>query len=214
MRKINFIIFFISALSFNLLAQKNRFESEIKAFEKQDSIKLPPENANLFVGSSSIRFWKTLQQDFPDKQVINRGFGGSNLVELTLMSDRIIAKYNPSKIFIYSGENDINDGVSAVETLERLKTVVEKIRQKSKVPILFISIKPSIARVSQIETQKQANKLIKRYLGKIENAEYVSIVKEMQIKKAPNKSLFVKDMLHMNALGYQIWTKKLKKYLL
>lgn len=213
MKKINFIILFLSLLSFNLLAQKNRFESEIRSFEKQDSIKLPSEGANLFVGSSSIRFWKTLQQDFPDNQVINRGFGGSNLVELAFLSERIITKYNPSKIFIYAGENDINDGVLAEEVLERLKIVVEKIRQKSNVAIVFISIKPSVARASQIKVQNKANKLIKRYMRKIENGEFVSIVKEMQIKKAPNESLFVKDMLHMNALGYQIWTKKIKNYL-
>lgn len=213
MKKINFIILFLSLLSFNLLAQKNRFESEIRSFEKQDSIKLPSEGANLFVGSSSIRFWKTLQQDFPDNQVINRGFGGSNLVELAFLSERIITKYNPSKIFIYAGENDINDGVLAEEVLERLKIVVEKIRQKSNAAIVFISIKPSVARASQIKVQNKANKLIRRYMRKIENGEFVSIVKEMQIKKAPNESLFVKDMLHMNALGYQIWTKKIKNYL-
>ncbi len=213
MKKINFIILLLSLLSFNLLAQKNRFESEIRSFEKQDSIKLPSEGANLFVGSSSIRFWKTLQQDFPDNQVINRGFGGSNLVELAFLSERIITKYNPSKIFIYAGENDINDGVLAEEVLERLKIVVEKIRQKSNAAIVFISIKPSVARASQIKVQNKANKLIKRYMRKIENGEFVSIVKEMQIKKAPNESLFVKDMLHMNALGYQIWTKKIKNYL-
>lgn len=213
MKKINFIILFLSLLSVNLLAQKNRFESEIRSFEKQDSIKLPSEGANLFVGSSSIRFWKTLQQDFPDNQVINRGFGGSNLVELAFLSERIITKYNPSKVFIYAGENDINDGVLAEEVLARLKIVVEKIRQKSNAAIVFISIKPSVARASQIKVQNKANKLIKRYMRKIENGEFVSIVKEMQIKKAPNESLFVKDMLHMNALGYQIWTKKIKNYL-
>ncbi len=213
MKKIKFVILFLGLLSFKLLAQEIRFESEIKAFEKQDSIKMPPENANLFVGSSSIRFWNTLHQDFPDNQVINRGFGGSNLVELAFLSERIISKYNPSKIFIYSGENDINDGVLAVEVLERLKMVVEKIRQKSNASIVFISIKPSMARASQIGVQNKANKLIKRYLRKIENAEFVSIVKEMQIKKAPNESLFVKDKLHMNALGYQIWTQKIKRYL-
>lgn len=129
------------------------------------------------------------------------------------MSERIITKYNPSKIFIYAGENDINDGVLAEEVLERLKIVVEKIRQKSNVAIVFISIKPSVARASQIKVQNKANKLIKRYMRKIENGEFVSIVKEMQIKKAPNESLFVKDMLHMNALGYQIWAKKIKNYL-
>src|SRR5438445_6336484 len=86
--------FFIEIAPFLLAAQtahdSSQFESEIKAFEAADRTNPPPRNAILFVGSSTIRFWKTLAQDFPDLKVINRGFGGSHLSDSTPVADRII----------------------------------------------------------------------------------------------------------------------------
>ncbi len=175
---------------------------------------MPKKNANLFTGSSSIRLWNGIDYDFHGHSVINRGFGGSNLVDLEYYTDRIITKYEPAKIFIYSGENDIAAGASATETLERFQKVLEKIRiSLPQVPIVFISIKPSASRWAQFQTQNEANDLIKKYLQTKPNSEYVSIVKKMLQKGKPNPSIFIADKLHMNKKGYEIWTKALKKYL-
>ncbi len=209
-----FLLLLVFALKFQLLGQTNRFENNILDFEKQDSIQWPPQQANLFVGSSSIYFWKNISMDFEGYKIINRGFGGSNLVDLDYFSDRIITKYNPAKIFIYSGENDINDGISALETFNRFKKVYEKIRKTlPETPVLFISIKPSIARWAQYPTQKETNKLIKDFLKHENKAQFVNIANKMLIKRRPNPSIFIVDKLHMNQKGYEIWTKKLKKYL-
>jgi lysophospholipase L1-like esterase len=193
--------------------QTNPFEKEILAFEKSDSIRMPLKNANLFIGSSSIRLWESLSYDFPQKSTINRGFGGSNLVDLAFFADRIIEKYEPAKIFIYSGENDIAAGATAQQTFERFQIVFEKIRNTMPiVPILFISIKPSPSRWNQFATQNEANNLIKSYLDSKPNAEFVSIVNKMLQRGKPNPSIFIGDKLHMNKKGYEIWTKKLKRY--
>ena len=112
MKKILIIILFASFGTTSIFSQQKKFEKEILAFEKQDSLRQPPKNANLFVGSSSIRLWRTVDSDFPKHFIINRGFGGSNLVELEGYIPRIVTKYAPAKIFIYSGENDIAEGVS------------------------------------------------------------------------------------------------------
>jgi lysophospholipase L1-like esterase len=210
-----FIIFFLGYLSVNyLFAQQIRFENEILNFEKQDAQKMPKANANLFVGSSSIRLWQNLDIDFEKYSVINRGFGGSTLADLEPIVDRIIIKYNPANIFIYSGENDIADGASAQETLERFQKVFIKIRKAMPiVPVVFISIKPSESRIAQLATQKEANLLIKKYLAKDKNAYFANIVPKMMQKKRPNPALFIADKLHMNQRGYEIWAKTLKKYL-
>ena len=195
-------------------SQINKFENEILAFEKHDSLYTPQPNANLFVGSSSIKFWKTLEADFEGFRVINRGFGGSNLKDLDFFTERIILKYSPAKIFIYSGENDINDSANEKEVLDRFISVFTKIRiSLPNVPIVFISIKPSIARKEQFGIQTAANQLIKTFISNQENAEFVSVVKKMLLKGKPNPSIFIDDKLHMNRKGYEIWTKKLKRYL-
>ena len=60
-----------------------RWEPEIAAMEAADRASPPPKNALLFVGSSTIRMWSTLAADYPEQRVINRGFGGSELVDST-----------------------------------------------------------------------------------------------------------------------------------
>jgi lysophospholipase L1-like esterase len=210
------LIFFAILISINFgLSQTLRFENEILNFEKQDQIKMPKKQANLFAGSSSIRLWQNIIDDFDGYPIISRGFGGSTLQDLDLVIDRIITKYEPAKIFIYAGENDIAEGATAQETFERFRGVFTKIRASlPAVPIVYISIKPSIARQAQFETQTAANLLIKSFLNTESNAEFANIVKKMLIRNMPNPSLYIADKLHMNQKGYEIWTKKLKHYLL
>jgi hypothetical protein len=90
----------------------SRWESEIAAFEAADRANPPPTGAILFVGSSSIRLWKTLSEGFPDHTVIRRGFGGSLIAESTAFADRIIVPYRPKMIFLYAGDNDVAAGKS------------------------------------------------------------------------------------------------------
>lgn len=214
MKSIKIIILGIFLSPLISFAQNNSFENEILAFEKHDSLYAPKTNANLFVGSSSIKFWKYMEADFDGYPVINRGFGGSNLLDLEYYLDRIVLKYKPAKIFIYSGENDISQGANEVAVYDRFRSVFEKIRlAMPDVPVVFISIKPSIARMDQLTTQRVANKLIKDFLAGKPNAQYVSVVKKMMLKGKPNPSIFIEDKLHMNMKGYEIWTKALKKYL-
>ena len=59
---------------------------------------VPPKGAILFIGSSSIRKWNTLADDFPDRKVINRGFGGSHIIDSVHFADRIVWPYEPPSI--------------------------------------------------------------------------------------------------------------------
>src|SRR5215468_6885350 len=75
-----------------------RWEQEIAAFERTDQTNPPPRGAVLFIGSSTIRLWKTLARDFPEQQVVNRGFGGSEILDSTHFAERIIFPYEPRMI--------------------------------------------------------------------------------------------------------------------
>src|SRR5215471_5281813 len=72
-----------------------KWEKDIARFEQMDRTNPPPKGALLFIGSSTIGRWKTLAQDFPDHKVINRGFGGSEIVDSTHFADRVIFPYEP-----------------------------------------------------------------------------------------------------------------------
>ena len=81
-----------------LLSSAQPFIEEIRAFKKLDSIQAPPQKANLFVGSSSLRMWKEMVKDFPDHKVLNRGFGGSTLPDVIRYIDDIIRPYKPKQV--------------------------------------------------------------------------------------------------------------------
>ncbi|WP_421829319.1 SGNH/GDSL hydrolase family protein [Larkinella sp.] len=192
------------------------FENEIKAFEEQDRSASPPQNVILFTGSSSIKLWQTLQADFPDKKVLNRGFGGSKLPDVIYFADRVTVPYKPKQIVIYAGENDVASGtVTAQEVRDRFVTLFTKIRKSlPKTPIVFISMKPSPSRRKFLPITMEANDLIKNYIAKQKQAQYLDIYTPMLDANGQIRGeLFRADSLHMSPKGYEIWTAKLKPLL-
>ena len=156
------------------------FENEIQAFEQSDSASPPPKDAVLFVGSSSIRMWTTLADDFPGVPVLNRGFGGSKIAHSTKYADRIVIPCNPKTIVFYAGDNDIAGGRSPEQVLADYKAFVEKIRAAlPDTRILFISIKPSIARWKLVDQIREANRLVKAFSESSDKLGFIDIFPQM-----------------------------------
>jgi lysophospholipase L1-like esterase len=185
----------------------NHFEDEIRNFEAADRKKMPPRDAILFVGSSSIRRWKTLAQDFPGTAVINRGFGGSTIPESTLHAPRIIFPYHPRRIVFYAGENDLASGASPAQVLADFKAFVTTVRARlPRVPIDFISIKPSPLRWRLADQFKAANTLVRDYVKQTPQIRYIDVWPLLLGEDgAPRPELFDRDRLHLNAAGYRLW---------
>ncbi|TXK49368.1 G-D-S-L family lipolytic protein [Pontibacter qinzhouensis] len=193
------------------------FWNEIQEFKQQDSVQMPPKEAILFVGSSSFRLWPNMQQMLPEYTVINRGFGGSNLLDLKRYLPDIVFPYQPRQIVIYSGENDIaSDTVEAEEVLLRFENVFQAIREElPEVPIVYITIKPSPDRERYMPLMRKANELIKNYLNDKPKTTFIDVYKPMLQKNGkPRTDIFIQDNLHMNEKGYAIWVKALKPHLL
>jgi lysophospholipase L1-like esterase len=190
------------------------FEAEISAFEASDKTNPPPPNAILFIGSSSIRLWKTLAQDFPDHAVVNRGFGGSQIADAVHFADRIVYPYKPRMIVFYSGGNDINAGKSPEHVFADFKEFAGKVQ--SRLPatrLAYISIAPNPARWSQVEKVKAANRMIEEYC-KTNQLTFINVFPHMLgANGQPRPEIYVEDGLHMNAKGYALWTQLVKPYL-
>ncbi len=183
---------------------------EMDAFAKLDADKAPPENAVLFIGSSSIRLWD-LAKSFPNLVAINRGFGGSQICDSTLRAESLALKYKPRLIVFYAGDNDINGGKSAEQVHIDFGAFVAKVRASlPETPIVVISIKPSIARWKLRDVQREANKLIAADCGADESLEFVDVWPVMLGDDGePRKDIFVEDGLHLNELGYKLWAELL-----
>jgi lysophospholipase L1-like esterase len=201
--------------SVNIIAQP--FKDDIAAFKKQDSIFFPPKQAILFVGSSSFTNWKDVQSYFPQFSIINRGFGGSSVSDVIRYAEDIIFPYMPKQIVIYCGENDLaaTDSVTGEIVYQRFVELFAIIRENMpKVPVAFISLKPSLSRWYLKEKMIIANKLIKKYLRKKKKTSFIDVYHKMLNEHGtPIQEIFIEDNLHMNAKGYAIWQKVIEPYL-
>jgi lysophospholipase L1-like esterase len=212
-----FLLLLVSLLLYgeNVIAQP--FAEDIAAFKKQDSVSFPPKQAILFVGSSSFTNWKDVQNYFPQFTILNRGFGGSSVSDVIRYADDIIFPYMPKQIVIYCGENDLagSDSVTGEMVFERFVQLFTVIRNKMpKVPVAFISLKPSPSRWHFKEKMIVANKLVKKYLRKKKNAAFIDVYHKMLgADGIPIKEIFIEDNLHMNDKGYAIWQKVIEPYL-
>ncbi|MCX6898035.1 MAG: GDSL-type esterase/lipase family protein [Verrucomicrobia bacterium] len=186
-----------------------RWEKEITAFEIADKKNPPPQEAILFIGSSSIRRWKTLAHDFPGHTIINRGFGGSQIADATRYADRIIIPCKPRLIVLGAGSNDINAGKSPEQVAADFEAFVVKVRAAlPDTRIAFMSINPAPVRAAQLGKQRKANQLIKQYVAAGNNLDYINIFDAfLGPDGQPREDLFVADRLHHNAAGYEVRVK-------
>lgn len=173
---------------------------------------MPAANSILFVGSSSFNYWKDISNYFPSYPIINRGFGGSSLTDIIHFSQETILKYKPKQIYIYCGENDIaaSDTITPAIVFERFKNLYTIIRTHlgNKVPVMYVSIKPSVARWSMEEKFVAANSLIRNFINKQKNTQFLDVHSAMlDTSGMVYKDIFIADKLHMNAKGYAIWQK-------
>lgn len=192
-----------------------RFSADIEAFEAADRQAAPPVGEILFVGSSSIRMWDSLHNDFPDFEIIQRGFGGSHFSDLLHFADRIVFPYEPRLIVVYEGDNDIESGTSPTEVYGDYREFVGRVRERlPDMRIAFIAIKPSIARWSKIDLIREANALIEAHAKTDPLLSYIDIATPMLGSDGqPRPELFIDDGLHLSAEGYALWTEVVKPFL-
>lgn len=200
---------------FSMVAQP--FINEIKEFTRQDAGQMPPTGQILFTGSSSFRLWKDMQLYFPGKPILNRGFGGASLTDVIYYADEVIFKYQPGKIVLYCGENDLaaSSTITADTVVARFVQLFELVRDRMpQVPIVYVSIKPSPSRRSLMPAMLQANTKIRQFLQQQKKTRYVDVYHKMlDATGNPLTHIFTSDSLHMNGDGYKIWQKALKRYL-
>lgn len=209
-----FLLVFLFALP--LCAQDSlQFQAEVNKLIAGDST-VNKKNIILFTGSSSIRLWLTLKKDFPEANVLNRGFGGSQMTDLVNYVDQLIVPYQPKQIFIYEGDNDIGAGKSVEEILSQADKLLLLIREKlpKKTQILFISPKPSISRLQLKDKYLDYNKKLKVWTKQQKNVIFIDVWNPMHDADGNMlRDLFVEDGLHMTKKGYDIWTKVIGAYL-
>lgn len=193
----------------------DRSEAEIKRFEDSDRATPPAPGGIVFVGSSSIRMWKSLESDFPGLPVLNRGFGGSTFPEANHYLSRIVLPYHPRTIVVYEGDNDLTFGWGPRQVADDYRTFVRMVRDSlPTAKIVFISLKPSPSRWKLVDEQREANRLVRAIVARDTLQSFVDVFTPMLgANGRPTPQLFIADSLHMTPAGYAIWRKQVAPHI-
>ena len=192
-----------------------QWEGEIRRFEQADSLRPPPRGAVLFVGSSSIRFWESAERDFPGVTIVRRGFGGSQMADVLHFADRVVLPYAPRTIVLYAGDNDLAAGRTPEQVFADYRSFVRLVRaQLPETRVVYVAVKPSLARVQLMDAMRRTNALVHGYASRHpRRLKYVDVFTPMlDASGRPRAELFREDGLHMNAKGYALWPKLLTPY--
>lgn len=214
MKSIGFLLLCLFPFAVLQAQDPTRFENEIAQYRT-----MPVDSARgdliVFTGSSSVRMWRDVADDFPGYAVLNRGFGGSVMSDLLYYADDLILKLRPRKVFIYEGDNDLAGGKNPRRVVREAKRLSQRIRKESPgTAIYFISAKPSLARWDLRAAYEKLNQLLARHADRKLAATFVDVWNPM-IDPATGevfRDIFLDDGLHMNRKGYDIWAGAIRPF--
>lgn len=231
MKKKCFFLFLIASLTIvhELSAQNlERFQDEVDAIvtryadyglgigtESQITSIQREKPLAVFTGSSSIRLWTSLSNDFPELTILNTGFGGSTYSELYHYKDQLIGQYTPDMVVIYEGDNDVTGSNSVDEIFATATELYAYLRQElPQTKVFILAAKPSPLRWNLKPSYDKLNSHFANYANEDAQFTYIDIWNPMLGDNGkPMSSIFLSDSLHMNKAGYQIWKQIIGPYL-
>ncbi|MEO1012157.1 MAG: GDSL-type esterase/lipase family protein [Bacteroidota bacterium] len=210
-----YIFLFLGLTTVTYGQDSARFTQEVAALKaKYDTIWDSNRPSIVFTGSSSVRMWHDLKQRFPEHQIVNTGFGGSQASDLLAYSNELILTYNPTKVFIYEGDNDVAAQKRPKAILSTMQEIIQKVKNRDNTTqIVLISPKPSLARWNLRRQYKKLNRKLKRFGKKEEGIYFADVWNPMLNGRKVKTDIFLEDGLHMNTKGYDIWYKVLGQHM-
>jgi len=200
-----------------LFGDPNAWEASILQFEKEEKISPSVPDGILFIGSSTFTLWKTLENDMTPLKVVNRGFGGSRMADMSKYYNRMVLPCNPKAIVLFAGTNDISGRKPATtqEIFQGYLSFIQHVRETlPKAQVYYVAITPTPSRWKYWEIAREVNKLIREYTEKNVNLHFIDpTTKFLGSDGKPIRSLFRVDKLHPNEKGYRVLTDTIKPIL-
>lgn len=190
------------------------WEAAMRAFEKQDEQSPPPQRANVFIGSSSIRMWP-LPGSFSQHDCVNRGFGGSEMSDAARYVQRIVLPLQPKVIVLYSGDNDLAKDKSPEDVLAAYRDFARQVREHSAdTKLVVVSLKPSPKRFALADKYRTTNRLLESAVKEDPYAIFVDVWSPMLGEEGfPRPELYASDQLHLTPAGYRVWAQLVEPHL-
>lgn len=177
-----------------------------------------PENI-VFLGDSITAFYD-LEKSYQNYHVVNSGISGNTTSDiLSNMTDRVY-RYNPSKIFLMIGTNDLLKEKSSEEIFSNIKNIIENIKENRPKAQLYVeSIYPVNRNIEDNSVQNRQNEDIKKINDLLyqycedQKIVYINMYELLEDEDGNLKENYTKDGLHLSEDGYEVVTKELSTYL-
>lgn len=170
----------------------------------------------VFYGSSTFTRWPNLAKDFPQVQAVNLGFGGSTLAACAWFFEQVVPRQQPAALLVYAGDNDLGDGRTPEEVVLFFEQLfAQSAAMLGPIPVCFVSIKPSPARLHLREGIVFANTCIQRRIVALGPPySFLDIYPLMlDAQGNPRRALFEADGLHLSPAGYAVWQQAIGAHL-
>lgn len=197
------------------LRDDNFFDKEIDNFERLDKIQFPEPNSIVFVGSSTIRLWKSLADDMAPLKILSRGFGGAHMTHVLHNFERIITPYAPRAVVLFVGGNDLAAGLTAEELIMDYEKFLAKLNsQLPKTDLWILGMKPSKSRWNLWREMKEVDTGLQKFAAEHSKVNFVELGSSLLSSEGVPDDVYINDGLHLNSEGYRRWSQKLKPLLL
>lgn len=198
-------------------AAVDKWEAEIKKLEARDQCEVDPDDAILFVGSSSIRRWDDIEVDMAPYRTIQRGYGGSKYSDVAVFAKRLLNPHQYRALVMFVG-NDVKGKPEdhAADDVERWVRYIVNVshEHQPEAPVLLIEVTPTEKRFAVWPQIRQINARLREVALSTENTYFIATAAHFLDPKCnPRVELFGDDRLHLNSDGYDLWSELIRRRL-
>lgn len=196
---------------------REKWGSEVEKLRQLDQIETYPDDAILFLGSSSIRLWDGIAEDLAPLVPIRRGFGGAQSVDLAVFGPELLQAHRYSMLVVFvandiSGEDGKSDH-SPDDVLTWMREVWQASQQhQPDAPLLVIEVTPTNRRRHVWELQRILNHRLRDWTLQEPNVYFLPTAEYfLDSQDQVRSELFVEDRLHLSRQGYQLWGSLIRR---
>lgn len=198
--------------------------NKVKVIEREVTKEVMVVDDNYLFLGDSITEWYDLDKYYSNLPVVNSGISGYTTSSILENLDKMVYKYNPSKVFILIGINDLELKVSNDVVVDNIKKIIKNIKNNRRYSKIYIeSIYPINNSDNEVISYDVINgnrknadileineKLVK--LADEEDITYIDVYSELIDDDGLLKLEYTIDGLHLSDDGYKKVTEVLKKY--
>ncbi|MCI6899900.1 MAG: GDSL-type esterase/lipase family protein [Tenericutes bacterium] len=216
-------LFFISFIAYHYLFFDHSEKVKVVT-KKEEVVEKVVDNNYLFLGDSITEQYD-LKEYYEDYPVVNSGVSGDFTSSIVENMKKRVYDYNPSKVFLLIGINDLRNGKDVSEIVSNTKEIIELIKENRPYSEIYLeSIYPinktdddkisDSVRDIEFDNEKiiEVNDLLKD-LAKDEKITYVDLYNKLIDDDGNLNISYTKDGLHISSEGYECITKELMKYI-